>query len=90
MTVTAETTGLVGLTERHPGVRHFGPLFAYGHLPPHLAEMSARFATLAAGMIDACLDGPELATALRKLVEAKDCAVRQIVIDNVVNPRGRS
>jgi ferritin-like protein len=50
--------------------------FEYSHLPQHLREVSEPFATLAA-QIDATLpNNAEKSTALRKLLEAKDCAVR--------------
>lgn len=66
---------------RHPGTRHFAPLFETNHLPPHLQEISAPFAALALSLLSVCHDGPELSAALRKLLEAKDCAVRQRVLD---------
>lgn len=66
---------------RHPSVRHFGLLFAHAHLPSDLSDISARFERLALELLDVCHDGPELKTALRRLLEAKDCAVRQRVID---------
>lgn len=51
--------------------------FAYDHLPEGpLRETSANFYALA-GKVDVTLpDGPEKSTALRKLLEAKDAAVR--------------
>jgi hypothetical protein len=66
---------------RHPGVAHFEPLFEYAHLPEHLQVISEPFANLARHMLLQLQDGPELSAGLRKLVEAKDCAVRQAVID---------
>lgn len=66
---------------RHPSVRHFWILFEYAHLPPDLQEISAHFAGVARSLLDVCHDGPELSAALRKLLEAKDCAVRQRVLD---------
>lgn len=50
--------------------------FEYAHLPEHLQEVSKHFhmaAHLVAGMGK---DPQETAAALRKLSEAKDCAVR--------------
>lgn len=67
---------------RHPGTAHLLSLFAYKHLPPHLQVVSAHFNTLANDMVQRLGDGPELSTGLRKLVEAKDCMVRQAVIDD--------
>lgn len=66
---------------RHPSVEHYRPLFQYGHLPPDLLEISAASATLAEFAVHRLNDGPELAAGLRKLLEAKDCFVRQAVLD---------
>lgn len=66
---------------RHPSVKHFAPLFEYDHLPVDLQEISVPFGMLAESLLTMCHDGPELSAALRKLVEAKDCAVRQRVLD---------
>lgn len=66
---------------RHPGTQHFASLFAYDHLPPHLRDISAQISVVAQNMVDHLADGPELTAGLRKLVEAKDCFVRQAVID---------
>lgn len=50
--------------------------FEYAHLPPVLQEMSMPFGELAAKIVDAIEPGPERTVALRKLLEAKDAAVR--------------
>lgn len=51
--------------------------FKYDHLPPALAEISKPFADLAHTMAAASPEGDaETAAGLRKLLEAKDCAVR--------------
>lgn len=50
--------------------------FAYEHLPPHLKEISAPFAGLAADMLHKLPANAERTAAFRKLLEAKDCAVR--------------
>jgi len=53
--------------------------FEYAHLPPHLQVVSAPFGELAK-KLDAELPGnPEKTVALRKLLEAKDCAVRAVL-----------
>jgi hypothetical protein len=52
--------------------------FDYDHLPEHLAMVSRPFHTLAHDLAGE-LDGPELTVCLRKLLEAKDCAVRAVV-----------
>lgn len=67
--------------ERHPSVAHFEALFDYVHLPEHLRVISSPFADCAVNLLAQVQDGPELSACLRKLVEAKDCAVRQAVID---------
>lgn len=53
--------------------------FAYGHLPQHLQQMSAPFAALAKAMNDLLPENAEKTTALRKLLESKDCAVRAVL-----------
>lgn len=51
--------------------------FVYEHLPEGpLKETSKKFAALAADVDKTLPDGPEKSTALRKLLEAKDAAVR--------------
>lgn len=50
--------------------------FKFGHLPDHLKAVSAPFADLANQLVDNLPPGPELTVALRKLLEAKDAAVR--------------
>jgi hypothetical protein len=50
--------------------------FAFAHLPPHLAEISGSFAQLAYEICALLPRNPERTVALRKLLEAKDCAVR--------------
>lgn len=50
--------------------------FTYQHLPANLAEISKPFGELAKRIVDTLPRNPERTTALRKLLEAKDCAVR--------------
>lgn len=50
--------------------------FAYAHLPEHLQAVSAQFGDLAQHIIMMCPRNPERTVALRKLLEAKDAAVR--------------
>lgn len=50
--------------------------FAYEHLPPHLSEISRPFAELAHSIVATLPSNPQRTVALRKLLEAKDCAVR--------------
>jgi len=50
--------------------------FSYEHLPPHLQEVSKPFAMLAEWLAKFVEGGSERTVALRKLLEAKDAAVR--------------
>ena len=50
--------------------------FAYAHLPEHLQKISRPFGELAEKIVAELPRNPERTTALRKLLEAKDCAVR--------------
>ncbi len=66
--------------------------FAYGHLPPHLAQVSKPFCDLAHAIVKGdnvpesgtitigyLPRNPERTVALRKLLEAKDAAVRALL-----------
>ena len=53
--------------------------FTYDHLPVHLQTVSSSFATLAHQLVNTLPSIPERTTALRKLLEAKDCAVRALI-----------
>ena len=50
--------------------------FHYEHLPVPLQTISKPFCDLANSLVDTLPSNPERTTALRKLLEAKDCAVR--------------
>lgn len=50
--------------------------FQFDHLPAHLQLVSQPFAELALNMCARIEKGPERTVALRKLLEAKDAAVR--------------
>lgn len=72
---------------------HILQFFAYAHLPPHLQTVSKPFCELAHAIVDgdnaertgALTFGPPLprnperTVALRKLLEAKDAAVRALL-----------
>lgn len=76
----------------HPSTEAILKYFEHDHLPPHLSIISEPFCDLAKAMASPSHDfdfpsnlidlpgklkeGPELTMALRKLLEAKDCAVR--------------
>lgn len=57
---------------QYPILKHF----RYGHLPQHLQEISRQFHIIAVNICCACDYSDETNEALRKLLEAKDCAVR--------------
>lgn len=72
---------------------HILQFFAYSHLPPHLAAVSKPFCDLAHAIVLGDNDpaagtvtmgnplprNPERTVALRKLLEAKDAAVRALL-----------
>lgn len=57
--------------------------FSFGHLPPHLQPVSKIFHDAAAKLIaelpEEAHNQDETDMALRKLLEAKDCAVRAMI-----------
>ena len=50
--------------------------FRYDHLPEHLQQVSKPFGELAEWMVAHLPNTAERSAGLRKLLEAKDCAVR--------------
>jgi hypothetical protein len=50
--------------------------FSYSHLPTPLQDVSVQFWVLATWIVQELPRNPERTVALRKLLEAKDCAVR--------------
>lgn len=63
------------LGERKQEFDHIMQYFEYTHLPEHLQAVSKPFCELAQEVLKLPCN-PERSTALRKLLEAKDCAVR--------------
>lgn len=63
----------------NPAVAHVLQFFAYEHLPQHLQAVSKPFGDLANKLVEELPSNPETTVALRKLLEAKDCAVRALV-----------
>jgi hypothetical protein len=62
---------------RHQGVRDALQWLTYSHLPEELRDFSAPFYATAVELARTIpVDSPELTTALNKLIEAKDSAVR--------------
>ena len=55
---------------------HILQFFEFGHLPEHLRQVSRPFADLAIWITEHLPRNPERTVALRKLLEAKDAAVR--------------
>ena len=53
--------------------------FAYSHLPPHLQAVSKPFGDLAQQIVDTLPSNAERTAGLRKLLEAKHCAVRALL-----------
>lgn len=58
---------------------HIMQFFSYAHLPAHLRKVSEPFGTLAQFVVENCPRNPERTVALRKLLEAKDAAVRALL-----------
>ncbi len=58
---------------------HILQFFAYTHLPPHLQAVSKPFGDMAQTIVDTLPRNPERTVALRKLLEAKDAAVRALI-----------
>jgi hypothetical protein len=54
-------------------------LFKHAPLPPDLREKSRKFCELAVLIVETTPRNPERSTALRKLREAKDCAITALV-----------
>lgn len=64
----------------HPATQSILRYFSYQHLPADLAATSKPFHDLAHELANNDkLEGPEMTVALRKLLEAKDAAVRSAV-----------
>lgn len=61
------------------GGNYFLQFFTYEHLPTHLQAVSKPFAELAQAMDVELPCSPEKEAAFRKLLEAKDCAVRAVL-----------
>lgn len=53
--------------------------FSFAHLPAPLQAVSRPFCDLAATIVATLPSNPERTVALRKLLEAKDCAVRALL-----------
>lgn len=60
--------------------------FAYGHLPQELQAVSRPFGDLALTLVEELPRNPERTVALRKLLEAKDAAVRAKIYKTLETP----
>ena len=60
-------------------VEHIMQFFAYQHLPPALQAVSKPFGDMAEKIVTDLPRNPERTVALRKLLEAKDAAVRAFI-----------
>jgi hypothetical protein len=60
----------------HPAIEELLNYFDYKHLPEKLQKVSMHFHTLAHLMVNNLPSNAETTVCLRKLLEAKDCAVR--------------
>lgn len=63
------------MDEKEPMLQFFG----YTHLPEKLQMVSKPFGDLAHDLVKNLPRNPERSAALRKLLEAKDCAVRALI-----------
>lgn len=64
------------MTDNDPANEPIFQFFAFAHLPAHLQAVSEPFGLLAEKIIRELPRNPERTVALRKLLEAKDAAVR--------------
>lgn len=64
----------------HPAVEHVLQFFGYAHLHERLQEVSRGFHALAHEVANRQANTPETTVALRKLLEAKDAAVRAALL----------
>ncbi|MEM7621478.1 MAG: hypothetical protein AAF228_13710 [Pseudomonadota bacterium] len=60
--------------------------FEYGHLPEHLQKISKPFCDMAHDIVQNIPRNPERTVALRKMLEAKDAAVRAQIFKIERNP----
>lgn len=64
--------------------------FTYTHLPPHLAKLSMEFHDMAHFLENTLPNGSEKTVAIRKLLEAKDAAVRSVAVDSKTDHQEQS
>lgn len=64
------------ITIMYLAIQHVLKFFSYSHLSTKLQEVSKPFCDLAQQVAERAPDNPETTVALRKLLEAKDAAMR--------------
>jgi hypothetical protein len=64
-----------------PTIEPMLQFFKYEHLPEKLRVISAPFGKLAHDMVEKLPRNAERSAGLRKLLEAKDCAVRAVIYE---------
>jgi hypothetical protein len=69
---------VAAMSEEHP-VEPMLQFFECGHLRGDLQAVSMPFSELAFAIVNELPRNPERTAALRKLLEAKDCAVRAML-----------
>lgn len=70
---------------------HIMQFFEYGHLRPEMQAVSKPFCELAHHCARTLPENPERTAALRKLLEAKDAAVRALIAkEPACGPEARS
>lgn len=72
------------LTDLEPPILQY---FEYEHLPPYLQQISKPFYDLAKSIMITVPYNAEMFMCLRKLLEAKDCAVRASVTVSYVDQK---
>lgn len=67
------------MDSQQPQTEHILQFFAFAHLPEHLQAVSRPFGEMANQIVETLPRNPERTVALRKLLEAKDAAVRALL-----------
>jgi hypothetical protein len=71
------------LWDKRPEMQQLVGYFGYDHLPYELQVISSLFCDLALELVRRQPETPELTVCLRKLLEAKDCAVRNALTNEL-------
>lgn len=79
MTPAAGVTVGATVAPRMNETEHIMQFFSYDHLPSKLGDVSRPFGELAVAIVATLPRNPERTVALRKLLEAKDAAVRAFI-----------